>query len=230
MKFAKSALFAATMLTAVSASAVEVSGNVALGSDYFFRGVDQAAGPAISGGFDAGFENGAYVGVWASSVGFGNNAMADEGGAFVEATEAGGLELDYYVGYGGSITDSVSYDVGYVYYGYPQNDSAEEFEEFYGSVSYSDVTVGFATSSDWYNSTGSYTYVYADYGLALSEDYSLGFHYGTSSADDAANEYADYSVSLSTEAAGLGFDLSLISTDHDDYADNEFVLTISKSL
>ena len=39
MKFAKSALFAATMLSAVSASAVEVSGNVALGSDYFFRGL-----------------------------------------------------------------------------------------------------------------------------------------------------------------------------------------------
>jgi uncharacterized protein (TIGR02001 family) len=220
MKFAKSVLFAATMLTAVSASAVEVSGNVAIGSDYFFRGVDQASGPAISGGFDAGFENGAYVGVWASSVGFG----ADDAG------NVGGLELDYYVGYGGAISESVSYDLGYVYYGYPQNASAEEFEEFYGSVSYSDVTVGFATSNDWYNSTGSYTYFYADYGLALSEAYSLGFHYGTSSADDAANEYADYSVSLSTEAAGLGFDLSLISTDHDDYADNELVLTISKSL
>ncbi len=55
MKFAKSALFAATMLTAVSASAVEVSGNVALGSDYFFRGIDQSGGAAISGGFDASF-------------------------------------------------------------------------------------------------------------------------------------------------------------------------------
>ena len=220
MKFAKSALFAATMLSAVSASAVEVSGNVAVGSDYFFRGVDQSGGPAVSGGFDASFENGAYAGTWASSVGFG----ADDAG------NVGGLELDYYVGYGGSISESVSYDLGYVYYGYPQNASAEEFEEFYGSVSFSDITVGFATSSDWYNSTGSYTYFYADYGMALTEDYSLGFHYGTSSADDAANEYADYSISLSTEAVGLGFDLSLISTDNDDYADNELVLTISKSL
>jgi uncharacterized protein (TIGR02001 family) len=220
MKFAKSALFAATMLTAVSASAVEFSGNIAIGSDYYFRGVDQSGGPAVSGGFDASFENGVYVGTWASSVGFG----ADDAG------NVGGLELDYYVGYGGSISESVSYDLGYVYYGYPQNASAEEFEEFYGSVSYADVTVGFATSSDWYNSTGSYTYFYADYGMALTEDLSLGFHYGTSSADDAANEYADYSISLSTEAVGLGFDLSLISTDNDDYADNELVLTISKSL
>lgn len=220
MKFAKSTLFAASMLTAVSASAVEFSGNVAIGSDYYFRGVDQSGGPAVSGGFDASFENGVYVGTWASSIGFG----ADETG------NEGGLELDYYVGYGGSLTDSVSYDLGYVYYGYPQSAGSEEFEEFYGSVSYSNVTVGFATSSDWYASTGSYTYYYADYGFDLNEDFSLGFHYGTSSADDAANEYADYSISLSTEAVGLGFDFSLISTDNDDYADNEFVLTISKSL
>ena len=102
MKFAKSALFAATMLSAVSASAVEVSGNVAIGSDYFFRGVDQSGGAAISGGFDASFENGVYVGTWASSVGFG----ADDAG------NVGGLELDYYVGYGGSISESVSYDRG----------------------------------------------------------------------------------------------------------------------
>ena len=105
MKFAKSALFAATMLTAVSASAVEVSGNVALGSDYFFRGIDQSGGAAISGGFDASFENGVYVGTWASSVDFRERVV---------------LELDYYVGYGGSISESVSYDLGYVYYGYPQ--------------------------------------------------------------------------------------------------------------
>ena len=227
MKFAKTAIFAATMLSAVSVSAAEVSGNVAIGTDYFFRGVDQAGGQAISGGFDAGFENGIYAGVWASSIGFGNNADVEGG---VEATTAGGLELDYYVGYGGSLTDAVCYDVGYVYYGYPQSEKSEEFEEFYGSVSFSDITVGFATSNDWYASTGSYTYIYAGYSLALSEAFSLGFHYGSSSADDAANEYADYSVSLGTEAAGLGFDLSLISTDHDDYADNEFVLTISKSL
>ena len=80
MKLVKSALFAVSMLSAVSATAAEVSGNIALTSDYFFRGIDQAGGPAISGGFDASFENGAYLGTWASSVDFG-----------------GGVELDYYV-------------------------------------------------------------------------------------------------------------------------------------
>ena len=95
-----------------------------------------------------------------------------------------------------------------------------------------DATLGFAYSDDWYASSGDYTYIYADYSVALNEAFSLGFHYGTSSADDAAAEYDDYSISLSTEAAGLGFDLSWISTDEAEgvYADNEFVLTVSKSL
>ena len=108
------------------------------------------------------------------------------------------------------------------------------------------MTVGFATSSDYYASTGSSTYIYAQYGVALSEDYSLGFHYGTMSGDADGtngdyldgdgeminNEADDYAISLSTEYGGLGFDLSWIDSSESGglFADNEFVLTISKSL
>jgi len=156
-----------------------------------------------------------YAGTWASSIDF-----------------SGGIELDYYVGFGGSISDSVSYDVGYLYYGYPQGPDTEDFEEFYGSLSFGDATLGFAYSDDYYASTDSTTYVYVDYGVALNETFSLGFHYGTMSADDPANEADDYSISLSTEAAGLGFDLSLIDSSESGglYADNQLVLTISKSM
>ena len=215
MKALKTAIFAATMMSGASAMAAEVSGNVALSSDYFFRGIDQSGGEALSGGFDVAFDSGFYVGTWASSIDF-----------------SGGLELDYYAGYGGSFSEDVSYDIGYLYYGYPQGPSTEEFEEIYGSVSFSDVTVGFAYSDDYYASTGDSTYVYVDYGMSLSETVSLAFHYGTMSADDDANEADDYSISLSTEAAGLGFDLSWIDSSEDGglFADNEFVLTISKSL
>ena len=215
MKALKTAIFAATMMSGASAMAAEVSGNVAIGSDYFFRGIDQAGGEALSGGFDVAFESGFYVGTWASSIDF-----------------SGGLELDYYAGYGGSFSEDVSYDIGYLYYGYPQGPSTEEFEELYGSVSFSDLTVGFAYSDDYYASTGDSTYLYVDYGMALSESVNLGFHFGTMSADDDANEADDYSISLSTEAAGLGFDLSWIDSSEDGglFADNEFVLTVSKSL
>ena len=215
MKALKTAIFAATMMSGATAMAAEVSGNVAIGSDYFFRGIDQAGGEALSGGFDVGFENGFYVGTWASSVDF-----------------SGGLELDYYAGYGGSISEDVSYDVGYLYYGYPQGPKTEEFEEVYASISAGDATLGLAYSDDYYASTGHSTYVYFDYGVVLSEAFSLGFHVGTMTAADAANEADDYSISLSTEAAGLGFDLSWIDSSEKGglFADNEFVLTVSKSL
>ncbi|MDP6197629.1 MAG: TorF family putative porin [Porticoccaceae bacterium] len=215
MKALKTAIFAATMMSGASAMAAEVSGNVALSSDYFFRGIDQSGGEALSGGFDVAFESGFYVGTWASSIDF-----------------SGGLELDYYAGYGGSFSEDVSYDIGYLFYGYPQGPSTEEFEEIYGSVSFSDVTVGFAYSDDYYASTGDSTYIYVDYGMSLTDAVSVGFHYGTMSADDDANEADDYSITLSTEAAGLAFDFSWIDSSEDGglFADNEFVLTISKSL
>ena len=149
MKALKTVIAAATMMTAVTGMAAEVSGNVALGSEYFFRGVDQSGGEALSGGFDVAFESGFYVGTWASSIDFSN-----------------GPELDYYAGYGGSFSEAVSYDVGYLFYGYP-GDTSLDFEELYGSVSFGDATVGFNYSDDYFDSTGETTYFYIDYGLSL---------------------------------------------------------------
>lgn len=113
MKALKTVIFAATIMTGASAIAAEVSGNVALSSNYFFRGIDQSGGEALSGGFDVAFENGFYVGTWASSIDF-----------------SGGLELDYYAGYGGSISDEVSYDIGYLFYGYPQVQALKNLKRF----------------------------------------------------------------------------------------------------
>ena len=66
----------------------EIAGNVALVTDYRFRGISQSDEDiAIQGGFDAGWDNVIYVGVWGSSVDFDSNDGFD-----------GSLELDYYVG------------------------------------------------------------------------------------------------------------------------------------
>ena len=166
MKFIKTTICAATLMTASAAMTAEVSGNVALGSEYFFRGVDQSGGAALSGGFDVNFDSGLYIGTWASSIDFSN-----------------GPELDYYIGYGGSITDAVSFDVGYLMYGYP-GDTSNDFNELYGSVSFGDATVGMAYSDDYFASTGETTYLYIDYGFDIAENMSIGLHYGTISADD----------------------------------------------
>jgi len=155
-KKALPAVLAATLLAGVAASAqaVDISGNVALTSDYRFRGISQSdESPAIQGGFDIGFENGIYLGTWGSSVDFDSNDGFD-----------GSLELDYYGGWAGSITDSIGIDVGYIYYDYPGDDGAEgDYQEVYGSISLWDLSLGVAYSDDYYGETGDFFYYQAGY-------------------------------------------------------------------
>ena len=59
---------------ATAAQAFDVSANVALVSDYRFRGISQTGtDAAVQGGFDASWEPGFYLGTWASSVDFGGD-------------------------------------------------------------------------------------------------------------------------------------------------------------
>lgn len=85
----------------------QVSGNVAIASDYVFRGVSQTLEePAISAGVDL-TQAGFYAGAWASNVDFGDGA-----------TDA---EIDLYAGYRSEVA-GFALDlgvVGYVYAGQP---------------------------------------------------------------------------------------------------------------
>ena len=60
------------LLSAVaSVNADELSGNVAIGTDYVYRGISQTEEEAtIQGGFDWTSENGLYAGIWASNIAF----------------------------------------------------------------------------------------------------------------------------------------------------------------
>ena len=220
-------LGAMAMTATTAAIAAEVSGNIALGTDYKFRGISQSDGEAISGGFDVAFDNGFYVGTWGSNI-------EDWGN---------GLELDYYAGYGGEFSESVSYDVGLLAYTYPNEETGDlDYNEIYGSIGVADFTFGFAYSDDYFAGTGDFTYLYVDYSYALSESYSLDLHLGDNAIDDeeafGTPDYMDYSVGVSTSFEGLDLSLSYIDTDlstdecfgGDDLCDGSVVLTLSKSL
>ena len=214
------------------AQAFETSANVTLASDYKFRGISQNdTEMAIQGGFDVAFDNGIYIGTWGSQVDFNDPDGSDAG-----------LELDYYIGYGGDLTDEISFDVGYLYYDYPGSDETVfdytgkrdlDYQEIYGSLSYKGGTLGFAYSDDYWLETGNFYYIYADYGFELPGGFSLGLHYGYNDfeydSDDSDNKdadqaflgdgedsYSDYSISLSKSYAGLDFSLSWVDTDLDD--------------
>ncbi|HEX5122312.1 MAG TPA: TorF family putative porin [Rhodanobacteraceae bacterium] len=84
-----------------------ISGNVALTSDYMFRGLTQTWGDlAIQGGADLSMKNGVAAGFWASSI---------SGGSYPGAS----LELDVYASYGAAINDDWSWRAGLYGYLYP---------------------------------------------------------------------------------------------------------------
>ncbi len=209
---------------ATSAQAVELSANVALVSDYRFRGISQTdKKAAIQGGFDASFEPGFYVGTWASSVDFGD--VTDGSGSF------GTMEIDYYAGWTGPIGDSdFGIDVGYMYYQYPGDtvDPTGDYQEVYVKGSWQDLTVGVTYSDDYYAETGKFWYFAGDYSLTFAEDFSLGLHvgyndfdrlgfFGDDSNGDVIDEdsYTDYSVSLGYTFKGIDLSVAWVGTDLD---------------
>jgi len=88
----------------------KLSANVALASEYVFRGYSQTAeGPAIQGGFDATCGI-LYAGVWASNLDWGGTAGED----------VANIEIDYYVGIK-PVTGKITWDLGIIYYTYPSS-------------------------------------------------------------------------------------------------------------
>lgn len=246
MKFIKplivsAAIVVPTLLASVTASAAEVSGNVALTSDYRFRGISQSDGaPSIQGGFDVAFDSGVYIGTWGASVDFDTNS---------EIGLNGGIELDYYIGYGSDIGDSgVSFDIGYIYYDYPgDEDDADgavlgDYQEVYGSLSFSDFTVGVSYSDEYWGETGEIYYFYGSYSIALPNDFSLDLLVGRVDYDEIGYTLTDshthWVVGISKSFADLDFSLAYEDTNlsdadvygYDDWADATLIFSIGKSL
>jgi uncharacterized protein (TIGR02001 family) len=238
MSLKKVALAAAlSSFPITQAFGAEVSGNIALTTDYKFRGISQSdSAPSVQGGFDIAFDNGAYIGTWGAAVDF--DCAIDTCGGL-----NGGIELDYYAGFASDISDSVSFDIGYIYYDYPQDEGLlGDYGEIYGSLSFGDFGIGMNYSDEYWGETGKFTYTYATYSMALSESVALDLLVGSGDYDEAgyldgATEHMNWSVALSTSAGGLDFAITYEDTDLDkedaygyDWADAALILSIGKSL
>ncbi|MFV8784065.1 TorF family putative porin [Microbulbifer sp. SA54] len=192
---------------AVAEDGPSFSANIGVVSDYKFRGVSQSdTGPAVQGGVDLDMGNGFYLGTWASQVDFAYGADETE------------FEQDFYGGYAGETAGGVGYDVGYIYYAYHGSDQDEDYQEIYGSLSFGDLSLGFAYSDDYWYQAGEFYYLNAGYSFDLGNDIALGLSAGLNLFDeeiflDGSDSYIDYNVSLSKEFGGLALSASLIGTD-----------------
>jgi uncharacterized protein (TIGR02001 family) len=233
------AAIAASLLagaTATTVQAGEISANVALTSDYRFRGISQSNEDiAIQGGFDYAWDNGIYIGTWGSSVDF--DSTTDTG-------FNGSLELDYYIGWGMDVGENSAIDVGYLYYDYPGDSSAGEgdYQELYGSFSWHGLTVGINYSDDYYGETDSFFYYHAGYSWGFAENWSLDLHVGYNDFDEEGffntdeDGYTDYSVGVTASYLAVDWTLTYIGTTLDeedawdtDWAEDTVVFAVSKS-
>ncbi len=176
---------------------VTVSGNVALVSDYRFRGVSASGGDlAVQGGIDLNDDSGFYAGAWASSI--------DGGDALGE------VELDVYGGWSGNVTEALVLDAGLLYYVYPTEDIGANvnYWEPYASISTSlgpaEATIGVAYAWEQASLGGSDNlYVYTDLGAGLpGTPVTLSAHLG----------FTDGALAPAILAGGIddsGFDYSL---------------------
>ena len=105
------------------------SANVALTTDYVFRGFSQTAeGPAVQGGYDltCGIF---YAGVWASSLDWGDAGDVLRWPIMRPLTPTSrydaSIEMDWYLGIK-PVTGRITWDLGVIYYSYPERSSIRD--------------------------------------------------------------------------------------------------------
>lgn len=197
-----------------------LTGNIALTTDYVFRGVSQTQnGPAIQGGFDYAHKSGFYAGIWAS-----NQSWVKEGGFKNDSS----MEVDLYGGYKGSRGD-LGYDLGIITYYYPGDEVAgandPDTTEVYVGASWKTLSlkysyavskyfIGWGTTADAAGKTRGSWY------LDLSGTYDLGGGWGLLGhvgyqevKDNDPASYTDWKIGV-TKDVGFGT-LTLAYTDTD---------------
>ena len=216
-------------------SGLTVSANIALTTDYRFRGVSLSGGdPAIQGGVDVAHESGFYVGTWASSI--------DGGDTYGE------MEFDIYGGWSGNVAEGVALDVGILYYLYPTEELGldTDYWEPYASVGFNlggaEATVGAAYAFEQDSLGGDDNlYIYTDLGYSLpSTPISLSAHLGYTDgvlappflAGDTDETGLDWSIGASVSQGILQVGVAYVGVEGpsiDGLTDDAIVGTISAS-
>lgn len=192
-----------------------VSAEVAITSNYMFRGLTQTDNsPAIQGGlgFTRAFEiSPGYTmhvsgNVWASNVNFKDGDEAS-------------IELDY-SGAIGITHGPLTAEALLIYYTYPGASRAlkYDFVEYGAALTYdagfASLTGTYLYSPDFFGGIGSAHYVAADLSVPLPYKFSVDGHVGHSSfRQTGARDYVDWSIGVSRPVYGV--DLSLAYVDND---------------
>lgn len=218
-------LVGSSALVSAPAMAGSLTGNVGVMSQYLFRGLEQNGDAAAYGGLDYAADSGFYVGTWASTITF--------GGVSNSGTSA---EVDLYAGFAGESAGGVGYDIGLLYYWYPEEgenpvtepDPTFNTVEIYGSlgagpfglsVYYAPDTYFGAVNPDGSDAKGAYG-AYVSFSTPLTEklsfDAAVGYNGGEPNEAFAGDDsgYIEYNLGVSAALDnGFGMSFGLVMTD-----------------
>lgn len=222
--FQKAPVLAAALfgLTAASGSAQaqlsnladgDLSANVAVVSDYRFRGVSQNfRWPALQGGLDFVSKNNWYVGTWASSV---TGALYTNSYGMVGA----GIEWDVYGGYKMDMGNGWVIDAGLLQYTYPGAGPNNTLEAYIGG------------SRDWFSVKYSHSISKKFFGLddargsgyidltatyPLAPNMNVVAHVGYQNINyKGAKDYTDFKLGVTYDWIGATWGAAVVGTTED---------------
>lgn len=205
-----------------------LTGNVGFTNNYLWRGITQTQdAAAVYGGLDYSFSFfdalGLYAGLWFSNVDFGGPDDPQ-------------YELDLYGGVSGELF-SVGYDVGYIWYAYPDDSANIDFGEVYAGLNWwwLSGTVYKTVNSESAGPDANAWYYEGALDVPLPGDVTASLHVGAYRGTGAAqlvagatglngDSYYHYGASLSKNEFSIGFvDTDLSSSDGPD----DLVLVVS---
>lgn len=184
--------------------ALTISGNVALVSDYRFRGVSLSDKDiAIQGSIRVDHESGLYLATWASSI---------------EQLAGAETEVDVYGGWSKDI-GGVKPDIGVIGYLYPGGQNVDYFEVYAaltGDIGPVSATAGVNYQPDQKNYDGDNTYVFGSLSAGipntpLSVAAKLGYEDGVFAPDSKL----DWQIGASLTYEVLTLNVSYIDTDRE---------------
>jgi uncharacterized protein (TIGR02001 family) len=208
------ALFNAPALAQGATPEHQLSYNAALVSDYRYRGLSQTRlDPALQGGADyVHASSGLYAGAWLSTIKWTRDLGGD-----------GHVELDVYGGKRGQFSESVTYDVGGLYYWYPSNvlaPSANTFE-LYGRLGFGPAYVKYSHSTtNLFGTADSRGSGYLDLGadLDIGSGFILNLHAGHQKvAHNSQYSYADFKVGVTKDVGVATLSVAWIKANTDSY-------------
>ena len=230
--FTSTHIFTVALVTTLYSSTTfaDWSANISAVSDYTFNGLSQTQNdPALQGGVDKAFDNGTYVGTWASNVDFGGDTN---------------LEWDAYIGHYQMLTEAVSIDYGIAYYSYHGGDDSSDgnypeiYTKFGYASDYGNTELNLWYTWDYFGTDSRHTVAMIAHTFELAPNHNLRASFDVSNSLDSDTwvwrdentSFYHYRLAYQTSYKGLDFEIAAENTNLDiDTADERIVFGVSKT-